>query len=145
MDLMPKQIGLASIVGFFGFLAAANAQVASPSTPGAPFDGTYRLVSSTKVNEMYTSYNGHSAQCPSRKPGPLHIVGGSVDYTTATGYRLAGTVGSQGELTMRSEMVASSRPARMQASGAVDGNGVAHVRQRSSGCSYDFTWQKEAK
>src|SRR5271167_307464 len=41
MDLMPKQIGLASIVGFFGFLAAANAQVSSPSTPGAPFDGTY--------------------------------------------------------------------------------------------------------
>lgn len=52
--------------------------------------------------------NGHSAQCPNRKPGPLHIVGGRVDYTTATGYRLEGTVGSQGELTMRSEMVASS-------------------------------------
>jgi hypothetical protein len=55
MDPMPKQIGLASIVGFFGFLAAANAQAASPSTPGAPFDGTYRVVSSTKVNDMYTS------------------------------------------------------------------------------------------
>lgn len=42
--------------------------------------------------------NGHSAQCPNRKPGPLHIVGGRVDYTTATGYRLEGTVGFSGRV-----------------------------------------------
>jgi hypothetical protein len=79
--------------------------------------------------------NGHSAQYPNRKPGPLHIVGGRVDYTTATGYRLEGTVGSQGELTMRSEWSPVPRPARMQASATVDGNGTAHVRQEGSACS----------
>lgn len=70
---MLKHIGPLSIVGFLGLLAAGNAQAASPSASEPLFDGTYRLVSSTKVNEMYTSYNGHSAQCPNRKTGtPPH-------------------------------------------------------------------------
>ena len=90
---MLKHIGPLSIVGFLGLLAAGNAQAASPSASEPPFDGTYGLVSSTKVNEMYTSYNGHSAQCPNRKPGPLHIVGGRVHYTTETGYRFGGRSG----------------------------------------------------
>jgi hypothetical protein len=102
-------------------------------------------VSSTKTNQMYTSYNGHSALCPNRKPGPLHIVGGRVHYTAATGYRFGGTVGPQGEMTMRSEMVGSSRPARMQASGTIDGNSTVHVHQEGSACSYDFVWQKDRK
>jgi hypothetical protein len=143
--LMRKQVGLQSIVGFFGLLAAANAQPPSSSAAGASFDGTYRLISSTKVNDMYTSYNGQMGRCPDRKPGPVHIMGGRAHYTTATGYRLEGTVGSQGELTMRSEMVGSSRPARLQASGIVDGSGTVHVRQRASACSYDFVWQKQSK
>jgi hypothetical protein len=45
---------------------------------------------------------------------------------------------------MRSEMVGSSRPARMQASGTVDGSGTVHVRQKGSSCSYDFVWQKQS-
>jgi len=139
---MRRQIGLLSMIGFFGLLAAANAQAPSSSSAGASFDGTYRLASSTKVNDMYTSYNGHMGRCPDRKPGPLHIAGGRVDYSAATGYRFEGTVGSQGELTMRSEMVGSSRPARMQASGTVDASGAVHVRQKGSSCSYDFVWQK---
>jgi hypothetical protein len=52
---MRRQIGLLSIVGFFGLLGAADAQTLSASTAGAGFDGTYLLVSSAKVNEMYTS------------------------------------------------------------------------------------------
>lgn len=139
---MKIRLGLVSIVSFSGLLATANAQAASPSTPGAPFDGTYRLVSSTKVNEMYTSYNGQMGMCPDRRAGPLHVVGNRVHYATVTGYRLEGTVAPQGVLTMRSEMVGSSRPARLQASGAIDGNGAAHVRQKGSSCSYDFVWQK---
>lgn len=142
---MRKQIELLSIVGFFGLLAAANAQAPSSSTAGTTFDGTDQFVSSTKVNDMYTLYNGQMGRCPDRKPGPLHIAGGRADYTAATGYRLEGAVGSQGELTMRSEMVGSTRPARMQASGTVDGSGMAHVRQRASACSYDFVWQKQSK
>jgi len=39
---MPRPIGLLSIVGFFGLLAAANAQTAPAPTA---FDGTYRPVS----------------------------------------------------------------------------------------------------
>jgi hypothetical protein len=142
INLMQKQIGLLFTVGFFGLLTAANAQTAPSATTGATFDGTYRLVSSTNVNDMYTSYNGHSAMCPHRKPGPLHIVGGRAHYTTPTGYRLGGTVGPQGELTLRSEMVGGSRPAQMQASGTIDASGTAHVRQMGSSCSYDFVWQK---
>jgi hypothetical protein len=70
---MRRQIGLLSMIGFFGLLAAANAQAPSSSSAGASFDGTYRPVSSTKVNDMYTSYNGQMGRCPDRKPGPLHI------------------------------------------------------------------------
>jgi hypothetical protein len=140
---MTKHIALLSTVAFVGLIAAADAQTAPPAT-GATYDGKYRLVSSANVNEMYTSYNGHSAMCPHRKPGPLHIEGGRAHYMTATGYRLGGTVGPQGELTMRSEMVASSRPARIQASGTVDGSGTARVRQKASACSYDFVWQKQS-
>jgi hypothetical protein len=139
---MTSRIGLISIVSFFGLLATANAQGASSSAPGASFDGTYRLVSSTKLNEMYTSYNGQTGMCPNRKPGPLHVMGGRVHYTAATGYRFEGTVGPQGELTMRSEMVGSSRPAHLQAPGTIDGSGAAHVRQQGSSCSYDFVWQR---
>jgi len=68
--------------------------------------------------------------------------GQSSDYKTPTGYRLGGTVGPQGELTMQSAMVGGSRPARMQASGNIDASGTAHVRQMGSSCSYDFVWKK---
>jgi hypothetical protein len=139
---MQTQTGLIAAVSFLGLLGAANAQTGTPANAGTAPNGTYHVVSSQKVNAMYTSYNGQTAQCPNRKPGPLHIAAGHVHYTTATGVRLAGMVGPQGELTMRSEMVGGSRPARLQASGAVDANGTAHVRQLGSSCSYDFVWQK---
>jgi hypothetical protein len=135
---MPKQIRLISIIGFFGLLVMVNAQPASPSS-AAPFDGTYRFISAEKVNETYTSYNGQTGMCPSRRPGPLHVAGGRAHYTTATGYRLKGAVGAQGELTMQSTMIGSSRPFTMGATGSIDGSGMAHVRQTSSACSYDFT------
>jgi hypothetical protein len=68
---MQRQIGLLSIIGFFSLLATADAQTPSASTAGAKFDGTYRLVSSMKVNPMYTSSKGDMAPCPDRTPGPL--------------------------------------------------------------------------
>ena len=142
---MRKRTSLLAISGLFGLLAAANAQTATPA-PGAgtTFDGTYRVVSSTPTNKMYTAYNGQMGMCPNRKPGPLHIVGGRVHYMTDSGYRLGGTVGPQGELTLRSEMVGSSRPARLQASGTIDLGGAAHLHQKGSSCSYDFAWQKRS-
>ena len=90
---MLKQMGLVSVVGFMGLVAAAAAQAAPTSTSGEPFEGTYRLASSAKVNDTYMSYNGQTGMCPSPKPGPLHVAGGGVHYTTATGYRLSRVVG----------------------------------------------------
>jgi hypothetical protein len=137
---MRRQIGLLWIVGFFGLLAAANAQ--TPSTPGAPVNGTYRFVSSAKVNETYTARGGQMAQCPARKAGPLRIAKGQAHYTTATGYRLQGPVGAQGELTMRSVERGSYNPIEITVSGTVDGTGTVRARQTSNSCSYDFVWQK---
>jgi hypothetical protein len=139
---MQIRTGLIAAVSFLGLLGAANAQTAMPANTGTALNGTYRVVSSQKVNAMYTSYNGQTAQCPNRRPGPLHIAAGHVHYTTATGVRLAGMLGPQGELTMRSEMLSGSRPTHLEASGAVEPNGTAHVRQTGSSCSYDFVWHK---
>ncbi len=137
---MKKHIGLLSIFGILGVIGSVNAQ--APSSARSSFDGTYRVITSERINQMYTSYNGQSAQCLNRKPGPLHIVRGRAHYTTATGYRVGGVVGPQGELTMRSVLVGGSRPFHMDATGSIDGNGTAHVRQTGPSCSYDFVWKK---
>jgi hypothetical protein len=144
---MHKQIAWSSAIGFFGLLAAANAQVPAPSAAGASLDGTYRLVSSANVNATYTSRKGQTAGCPARRPGPLHIENGRVRYTTATGIRVRGTVGPQGELALRAETPSkwANQPIDLAVSGAVDGSGAAHVRQLSHSCSYDFTWQKASR
>jgi hypothetical protein len=91
---MRSQVGLLSIVGFFSLLATADTQTPLASAAETSFDGTYRLVSSQRVNRLYTSDNGQMAQCPNRRPGPLHVVGNRVDYTSATGYQLEGIGGS---------------------------------------------------
>jgi hypothetical protein len=139
---MQKSIGWLLIVGFFGlFAAAANGQ----NSPA--FDGTYRVVSSTNVNATYTDRNGRSGPCPNRRPGPLHIANGEVRYTNATGYKLRGTVGPQGALTMglvapSNSNNAGSQPLNLSVTGQIDSAGTARVRQTSNSCSYDFVWQK---
>ena len=138
---MRKQIGVLWIVGFFGLVGAADGQTPS-STAAAPFDGTYRFVSSAKVNRMYTTKKGLMAQCPARKPGPLTIAQGQARYTTATGYQVEGTVGSQGELAMGSSAPGGSRPIEVVVSGSIDGPGTVHARQKGNACSYDFIWQR---
>jgi hypothetical protein len=141
---MQKNIGWLWAAGFFGLLAAANAQTPPPSTAGTPFDGTYRLVSAATVNATYTTRKGQTGPCPNRRAGPLHIANGKARYTTATGYRVRGTVGPQGELAMRAIGPSSwaSQPIDLSVSGTVDGGGTARVRQLSHSCSYDFVWQK---
>jgi hypothetical protein len=142
---MRKQIGLLWIVGCFGLVAAADAQ-APPSTAGAPFDGTYRFVSSARVNKTYVTRGGQMGQCPDRRAGPLTIAQGQAKYTSATGRQLEGTVGPQGELAMRLLAPPSSgggyRPIEITVSGRVDGAGTVRARQESNSCSYDFIWQK---
>ena len=144
---MGKRIGFLGVVGFFGLLATANAQTPSPPAPGTSFDGTYRFVSSAKVNPTYTTRNGQMGFCPDRRPGPLHVAKGRVRYTGATGYRLTGTVGPQGELAMRviappNTSNAGSRFIDITANGQIDGAGMARARQLGGSCSYDFVWQK---
>jgi hypothetical protein len=143
---MRRQVGLLSIVGFFGLVAAVEAQTPS-STAAASFDGTYRFVSSAKVNPTYTTKNGRMGQCPDRRPGPLHVVKGQARYTAATGYKLRGTIGPQGELAMRvlappNSSNAGSRPIDIIVNGTIDGTGTARVRQSGGSCSYDFVWRK---
>ena len=141
---MPRPIGLLSIVGFFGLLAVANAQTAPAPTA---FDGTYRPVSWTKANAMYTDKTGRMAPCPNRRPGPLHIANGEVRYTTASGYKLRGTVGPQGQLTLGlvapgNARNAGARTLDLNSSGQIDNTGTARVHQSGASCSYDFAWQK---
>ena len=144
---MRKQIGWLWIVGFGGVFAAANAQPPPPAAAGSSYDGTYRLVSSANVNATYTSRKGQTAPCPARRAGPLHIVNGQVRYTTATGLRVRGTIGQQGELAMRAEAPSKwgNQPVDLSVSGSVDSSGTVRVRQLSHSCSYDFVWQKAGR
>ena len=141
---MRKQIGLLGIVGFFGLIAGAGAQTPGATAAG-PFDGAYRLVSSERVNKTYITQRGQMAQCVDRTPGPLTIAQGQARYTSATGYRLRGTVGPQGELAMRASGPGGSRPIVLDVSGRIDDTGTVRARQTSNACSYDFVWQKIAK
>jgi hypothetical protein len=144
---MQKNIGWLSAVGFCGVLASANAQTPPLGAPGSPYDGTYRLVSSAALNSTYTTRKGQTLPCPSRRAGPLHIVSGQMRYTTATGLRVRGTVGPQGELTMQAEAPSKwgNQPTDLSVSGSLDSNGTVRVRQLSHSCSYDFVWQKASR
>ena len=137
---MRTPIGLLSACALAGLLSAAVAQ-AQPASPNAAFDGTYRFLSSTKVNPMYTK-KGVSAPCPDRTPGPLTIAAGAARYTTASGYDVSGAVGPHGELALKVVVAGDSRPLELDATGDIDANGKAHARQRGPSCSYDFVWQK---
>jgi hypothetical protein len=141
---MRRRIGLLSIVGFFGLIAVADAQTPSP-TAGASFDGTYRLVSSVKLNKTYVSRKGQTGLCPDRTAGPLTIAQGQARYTSATGYQLEGTVGPQGELAMRAiapPIGGGSQPIEINVSGRIDGTGTVRARQSTRSCRYDFVWRK---
>ena len=145
---MRRSIGLLGIAGLIGAFAVVNAQAQTASTAGTAFDGKYRFVSSTNVNATYTSRKGQTGQCPGRRAGPLHVVNGRAHYTTATGYRVGGTVGPQGELMMRASAPANqggSQPIDLSVTGNIDASGTAHVRQLGYQCSYDFVWQRQTR
>ena len=143
--LMRRQMGLLSVVGFFGLLATANAQTLSASTAGPSFDGTYQAVSSAKVNQMYIAQKGNMGVCPDRMPGPLTIVHNQARYTDASGDEVDGTVGPQGELAMRAEEPGGARAMDLDVSGSIVANGTVRARQEGNSCSYDFVWQKDGQ
>lgn len=145
---MRRSIGILGIVGFIGALAAVNAQAQPASTAGTAFDGTYRFVSSARLNATYVDRNGRTGPCPDWRTGPLHIANGRIRYTTASGYKLRGTVGPQGELAMglvapSNSNNAGSQPVNLSVSGNIDSAGTARVRESGHSCSYDFVWQKQ--
>jgi len=146
---MHKVIGWLWVVGIFCFPAAALAQTLAASTAATAFDGTYALVSSAKVNETYTERSGRLGQCPNRRPGPLHIINDQARYTTATGDKLRGSVGPQGQLAMRiitpPNSAGAYRPVEINLTGGIDGSGTVRARQIGNSCSYDFVWQKEIR
>jgi hypothetical protein len=147
-----KNIGLSCIIGIFGLVAAANAQSASPSAASMQFDGTYAFVSSTKVNETWRDYSNREHPCgyPAKGGLLLIIANGHARHTGARGREFEGTVGPQGELTMR-----ASEPEGRHGglppgderifSGSVDGTGMLHARLITYGCNWDTIWRKEAK
>jgi hypothetical protein len=133
-------------------LGRVNGQVSPMPTPPAPpiqplaaaespFDGTYRLVSATRVNDTFMNRGGDTGYCTDRTAGPLTIMQWQARYTTETGRDLTGPVGRRGEIDMR--FVAPDGSASLYITGAIDGTGIARVRQRGNRCSYDFTWQKQ--
>ncbi|HTV44342.1 MAG TPA: hypothetical protein VMF05_03415 [Stellaceae bacterium] len=137
------------IVGCFGLAAAANAQTPPAPAASAAFDGTYTLLSATRVTPTYRTRGGQMFQCPELTAGPLTVAQGQASYTTATGHRLTGTVGPQGQLSMRSVAPPSSgggyRPVETEVTGNISASGYARIRQIGNSCSYDFLWQREAK
>jgi hypothetical protein len=144
---MQKHLAWLLVAGLFGVIAAANAQTPPAAAGGGSYDGNYRLVSSANVNTTYTTRKGQTVPCPSRRVGPLHITNGQIRYTTATGLKVRGTVGPQGELALQAQAPSKwgSQPIDLSVSGAVDASGTARVRQVGHSCSYDFVWQKAAR
>jgi len=139
---MRIQIGLVWIVSLVASLAAAEAQTPPPSTAGSAFDGTYRLVSSARVNQTFMTRKAQVGECPDRRPGPLTVRQGQARYRSATGYPLRGTVGPQGQLAMRASGPGQSQPIVITVSGSIDPAGTVRARQTSNACNYDFVWQK---
>jgi hypothetical protein len=76
---MRRQIALLGIVGFFGSVGAAFAQTPS-AAPGA-FDGTYRFVSSARVNKTYVTRGSGGGY----RPFEISVSGNVDGAGTATG------------------------------------------------------------
>ena len=130
---MRTQIGLLSIAGFLGLLAAAEA--------ASPFDGTYQVASASKVSETYISRAGATGMCQDRSPGPLTVVDGVARYSTQSGDTLAAQVDANGQFEMRH--VDPDGSGALRVLGAIAPNGKVNARQMGNSCAYDFVWQKQ--
>jgi hypothetical protein len=151
LKIAPRLLSFAAAASVL--LAVVNADAQSPATSsvvdaqtaGRAFDGTYRAVSSAKVNQMYIAEKGNMAVCPDRMPGPLTIVQGQARYTDASGDPVDGTVGRQGELAMHAAEPGGARAMELDVRGSIAGNDTVHARQQGYSCSYDFVWQKNGQ
>src|SRR5689334_19078264 len=88
---MQKHVGWLWICGFFGLVAGANAQTASPPAAITQFDGTYALVSAMKVNETVRDRHNRERPCGDyRTREPLIIANGQTRHTDAKGREYEG-------------------------------------------------------
>jgi hypothetical protein len=144
---MQHGIGWLWLAACFGLAVAADAQTPSSQTAGSQFDGTYALVSSTKLNEIFTvTRTGQTRPCPDWEVGPLTIVRGQARVSfvsTSHGVHadFDGIVGSKGELAIRSVNPAYDAPAERLINGRIDGTGTVRARL-ISGCSFDYIWRR---
>jgi hypothetical protein len=136
---MTKSIGWLAIGGIFSFFAAAEAQTLALSTATTAFDGTYALVSSTWGPSV-------NARCRGARPGPLVTAQGRAEFTNLiTAGHFEGTIGSQGELVMRSAAISRSSPGETVVIGRIERDGTVGARMTYDECIYDVVWQKEHK
>lgn len=145
---MRKHIRWLWIVGFFGSLAAANAQTPAPAAASIAFDGTYAFVSGTRLNESYTTKGTeHIKRCGGYKGGPLTIVNAHASYGSGRGFD--GTVAPQGELTMRLAPTPVNRGispgVEVTINGRIDADGTVRARRVGYYCSYELVWRKIPK
>ena len=89
---MKTRTGLLSIAGLLGLVVAAEAT--------SPFDGTYQVISATKVNQTHMNKGGDIGYCQDRTPGPFTIADGVARYTTQSGDTLVAQVAPNGEFEM---------------------------------------------
>jgi hypothetical protein len=126
---------------------AADAQTPLSQTAGSQFDGTYALVSSTKLTQTLTQpQTGRIRPCPDWEVRPLTIARGEARVSAASSSHsvraeFEGMVGSQGELAMRSVNPASDAPAERLLNGRIDGTGTVRACL-ISGCDFDYVWRK---
>ena len=129
---MWMRTGLLSGAVVLGLFMAAEA--------ASPFDGTYQVSSSKKVNETYVSRGGDMGYCQDRRPGPFTVVDGLARYTTGSGDSLAAQVAPNGQFEMR--FVEADGSGSLRVLGEIDAQGKVYVRQMGNSCAYDFVWQK---
>jgi hypothetical protein len=144
---MRKRIAWLWVVGSFGCSAAAMAQTPPAQLPVTKYDGTYAFISSSKVNETYTTVGaerlGRCGDLPPR--GPLTIVNSHARYN-----KQEGTVGPQGELAMRLDPTPLGKGGGQEGievttSGTIDANGTVRARRTGYYCRYDLIWRKILK
>jgi len=146
---MQKGVGWLSVVGIFGFTAAAMAQTPPAQPLVTKYDGTYAFVSSTKVHETYlTTGTTRLGQCPDLRPrSPFTVVNGHAKFNLQEG-----EVGPQGELALRFLAPAPygrcggcSTGLEVTSTGRIDESGTVRVRRMDYYCSWDLVWQKISK
>ena len=147
---MSKAVGLVWVVVFFGLVAGRTRKphrLRQRERPSTALTRWFPRRKSTKLTRRGTdswanAHTGNRGRCTLRTV--------KARYTTATGDKLRGTVGPQGQLAMRiltptNSSNAGSRPVEVNLNGSVDANGTVHARQIGNSCSYDYVWQKRVE